>query len=511
MSRKLLYFIIFIACVFTLSIIWWILPTRPIFKAAGINVGMLVTGPPAPYKPPLNLTFEPNGKVIFDGTYWHPESVYLYFREDIDQDVLYTVAIPFDDFWSYSQNFAPGNYSVQVRIIDNLSRWSLYSDKVFFSIPAPPIPPEPPSPPVQPPNPPVTPPPTTETTTTTTETPPGEETKREEAPEGPESWLEKVAKIVNKNKAMIAIAIAVTATLAAMNLLISFVVMLATQLSLRTYILLIINYFLSLFKRKQKEKRGIVYDRATGRPVQGVLVSVFRVPQMRQIASSITDEEGSFMFVVDRGDYAVQVKKDGYVFPAKINRTVADYEGVYIGQTIHVSERSDVINVKIPIDVQEVSLMRSSKLGYVAKLYRLSDIVRIILLIFGSIVSVLILSYYQSLINYILATSYVVLWIVELRITSDKVKFSRVLDADGKKSIDLALVRTVSPEGKLTQTYVTDVLGRFLPYVPSPEHFISIRKPGYQETGFRPGSKRLVEGKKFYLIKLKAQNPNDNS
>jgi hypothetical protein len=109
-----------------------------------------------------------------------------------------------------------------------------------------------------------------------------------------------------------------------------------------------------------------------------------------------------------------------------------------------------------------------------------------------------------------LAGSYLVLWIVELRHISDKIKFSRVLDADNKKSIDLALVRTVSPEGKLTQTYVTDVLGRFLPYVPSPEHFISIRKPGYEEMGFKPGSKKLVENKKFYLVKSKAQNPNEN-
>lgn len=505
MSRKLLYLIIFIACTFTLSIIWWILPTRPVFKAAGVNIGMLVTGPPAPYKPPLNLTFDINGKVTFDGTYWHPEFVYLYFRGDIDQDVVYTVAVPFDDYWSYTQTFAPGNYSVQVRIIDNMSRWSLYSDKVFFTIPAPPTPPEPPSPPVVPPNPPVTPPvvPGTTITPENPETPPGEETNREEAPQGPETLIEKIAKVVNKERLMTIAAVVITTSLAVINIAISFIAMLATQMSLRTYILLIINYLLSLFRRKRKEKRGIVYDRATGRPVQGVLVSVFRVPEMRQIASSVTDEEGSFLFVVDGGDYAVQVKKDGYLFPAKINRTVADYEGVYTGQTIHILEKSGVINVKIPIEIQETSLMRKGKPNIIAQLYRFSDIARIILLIFGSIASVIILYYYHAWLNYALAGSYVILWIIEFRIISNKIRFSRVFDADSRKSIDLAMVRTVSPEGKLTQTYVTDVLGRFLPYVPTPEHFISIRKPGYEEVGFRPGSKKLVENKKFFLKKQK--------
>lgn len=481
MSRKLLYLIIFLASVFTLSIIWWILPTRPVFEAAGINVGIAITGPPPMSKPPLLLEFGDNGKVTFFGTYWHPQIIYLEIGGDLSKNVTINNSAPLSDAWSYPDYFSEGHYWVQIYIVDTIGRTSPYSDKVFFKIGNP--------------------------------GEPGQEEKREP---GGESIVDKIIRTIknigemlDKNKTMIAIATIVTAALSFLSMLISFLIMLATQLSLRTYLLLIINYLLAFFRRK-KGKRGIVYDYATNQPLQGVLVSVFKIPEMRQIASAVTDKDGGFLFVVDQGDYAVQVKKDGYVFPAKINKETAQLQGLYIGQTLHIADKSGVINPKIPIQVQELSLMRRTTPGYLAKLFRWSDVIRIILLIAGSIASVLILYYSQSTLNYILAGSYIVLWIIELVMVSKKVRFSRVLDAENKKSIDLAMVRTVSPEGKLTQTYVTDVLGRFLPYVPSPEHHFSIRKPGYEEVAFKPGTEKLVEGKRFFLQKQKEQAQSTN-
>lgn len=398
MSHKVLYLIIFVACSFTLSVIWWILPTRPVFKAATVTVGIGITGPPPMSKPPLLLDFGDNSKVTFHGTYWHPQTVSLEIGGDQAKNVTINNPAPLSDAWQYVDSFPEGHYWAQIKIVDTIGRTSPYSDKVFFKIGNPPE--------------------------------KGGEEKREP---GGESIIIKIirtlsniaheiADILNKYKVAIIIALIVTVILSFLNILLLLTTMSAMQLDLRTFILLII-YF--LFGSKRKEKRGVVYNYATGEPVQGVLVNAFKLPEMHQVASAITDKEGTYLFIVGNGDYIVQVKKDGYVFPARIDRKVADHEETYIGQTIHIINRRGVIDIKIPIEVQESIPMPAVRSNHFVGPYCIFNIARIILLILGSIVSVLVLYYHHSTINYILASSYAVLWTVELGIILIKSKVQK--------------------------------------------------------------------------------------
>lgn len=305
------------------------------------------------------------------------------------------------------------------------------------------------------------------------------------------------AKSIAKNDPVRETALVVTAVATASAGVSGMLGLVSAQMGIKEYLLFIINYFLSLRAAKRKNKFGIVFDESTQRPVQGAMVRLFDFKTMRLVSTAITDKNGSYIFIVQPGEYVMSVVKPGFAFPSNMIRISQNLVDNYIGQTIVVDNDHPVINQKIPIDPSSNQQIR---LGLVFRLLN-SIYFRPIVLILGSIMTVYALFLVPSTLNFIVAGGFVLLWLAEVLIQNRNVKFSKVLDRATGKPVSLALVRVLSPEKKLLETFISDQYGRVLPKVKNIGDSVIIEKAGYDKIIETVNNQGLVEKKKFNLIK----------
>lgn len=298
----------------------------------------------------------------------------------------------------------------------------------------------------------------------------------------------------SQSKAVVALA----GTISLVTSIAAIATMLAAQMTFKELLLVLINYLLSFFAARKREKSGVVYDKLTKQPIAGALVNLFEFSTMRLVASALTDKTGRYFFTVKRGDYALSVVKNGYIYPSQYAKGESKLnQNIYFGQTINIKSDQEIINAQIPIDPTARAESNRSTL----KILLTSSFIRISILLIGSIVAGGVLWFVPIPLNYIICGFYLTLWIMEFYIQHREVKFSRVYDQSNRQPIDLALVRVFSPDGKLVKTYVSDFHGRFMPYIEEKDHYMVIERIGYKELKENPEMVGFVEGKRFKLKK----------
>lgn len=306
-----------------------------------------------------------------------------------------------------------------------------------------------------------------------------------------------IAKNIAKNDSAKEAALVVTAVATASAGISGMLGLASAQMGIKEYLLFIINYFMSLRAAKRKNKFGIVFDESTQRPVQGAMVRLFDFKTMRLVSTAITDKNGSYIFIVQPGEYVMSVVKPGFAFPSNMIRISQNLVDNYIGQTIAVDNYHPVINQKIPVDPSSNQQIR---LGLLFRLLN-SIYFRPVVLVLGSTMTVYALSLVPSTLNFIVAGGFVLLWLAEAFIQNRNVKFSKVLDKTTGKPISLALVRVLSSENKLLETFISDQYGRVLPKTITPNDQIIVEKNGYVKLTEQANASGLVERKKYNLYK----------
>ncbi len=322
-------------------------------------------------------------------------------------------------------------------------------------------------------------------------------TKLFQQPEGLRLLANDIAKLASESLAL-QVFLATAGGLSVISALTVVATSLAAQVGIKELLFVIINYILTLFAAKKRDKAGLVYDQGSKEAVSGALVNLHDFKTMKLVASAITDHKGHYFFTVKPGDYAMSVVKKGYIFPshfAKREKTLN--EAVYFGQTMKIKGAAEAINVKIPID--PTAKAKSSRT--IIKVLMYSSLVRMTIMIVGTSVSVFALVFNPILINYIMTAGYLILWAMEYFVQHRELKFSKIVDKDSKQPIDLAMTRVVSESGKIKKTYVTDFGGRFIPYLSERDDSIVMERTGYVQAKEKPGKSGFVEGHTYLLKK----------
>lgn len=294
----------------------------------------------------------------------------------------------------------------------------------------------------------------------------------------------------DRNLTVIPLAIAGAASAVATAVV--FVESLATGFSIKEIFIIIANFFFSLFSFRKRDKFGEVYDQTTNRPVQGAIVLIFAIPEVKLVAVKTTNAQGHFFFPVNPGRYALSVKRRGFIFPSHF----AKGKDVYLGQTLEVTEKK-IINIRIPLDPTP---QMQSKPSLIRAIF-FSTYVRFAVLISGTVLSAYILYYERGLKSYLILFSYLILWSIEYLIQNRILKFSRVIDKENKNPVDLAIVRIIGRDGRIRQTFVSDENGYVIPYADDRWDKITIERIGYQRFEDGVGAKGFVEQKTFPLTK----------
>ncbi|MEZ4103491.1 MAG: hypothetical protein R3B55_03000 [Candidatus Paceibacterota bacterium] len=249
----------------------------------------------------------------------------------------------------------------------------------------------------------------------------------------------------------------------------------------------------------QRKKRpwGTVYDSITKQPLDPAYV-ILSSSAGQEIATSITDLDGRYGFLVEGGNYQIKANKANYEFPSKklSGKTSDDlYENLYFGEQIELNEKEAVIYKNIPMDAvnfnwNEFEKSQNKKL---MKFYSRRDIflahISQIAFVAGFISSVILFFISFSVLNIIILSLYALVLI--LRIFGIKPKQSSyVFDSKGYPlSFGLIKLFSSTMQKEVAHTVIGKT-GKYYLLVPNGNYQMKISKKtgedSYQEVFTKP-------------------------
>jgi hypothetical protein len=250
---------------------------------------------------------------------------------------------------------------------------------------------------------------------------------------------------------------------------------------LLTYLQFFAMQPLLLLSRKQRAKWGIIYDSITKRPVSLAIVRIFdkATGQLRQ--TRVSDKNGRYQFIVEPGEYYIEVHNDAYQFPSQIlfeQKEDRKYVGLYHGGSIVVTEKM-MINYNIPLDPNKkvISIKEELRRHLLHQLqYGLSiigPVAALISLIISPTVWVGLLLVLQVFLIYSFR---------QMTIPPKLKNWGVIMDSVAHKPLNRAVVRIFdSRYNKLLESQITDSHGRYGFLVTQNDYYITAEKVGFEK------------------------------
>lgn len=249
------------------------------------------------------------------------------------------------------------------------------------------------------------------------------------------------------------------------------------------------NLFLAwLGFRKRRRDWGVVYDSVTKQPLDPAYV-VLSDLQGNEIASSITDLDGRYGFLVPPGIYKISAGKTHYQFPSRIlagKQKDELYDNLYFGGEIEIKRDDEVITRNIPMDPQstdwnEIAKRQQQRFGFFKK----ADIVvhKIINSLFwaGFALAIFVTVIAPVTLNFVILGLYVFMFILSLTGWSGR-KYGLVQDRSGKP-LAFAIIRIFNAQLHREVAHkVTNANGRYYAIVPKGRYYLTIERKNLDGT-----------------------------
>ena len=241
--------------------------------------------------------------------------------------------------------------------------------------------------------------------------------------------------------------------------------------------------FLGFLGIKKRIRRwGVVYDSQTKQPLDPAYV-ILKDKEGKELATTITDIDGRYGFLVNPGVYKLFVHKTNYAFPSHtLSNTKKDelYDNLYSGEDIVVNDTSEVIVKNIPLDRlnfswNEYEKERKKLTSFSHKdfwFFKLSNILFTIGLIIALIAFIAVPESY----NGIIFSLYAVVYIIKMYGISPNKKGS-IIDKNTNLPLSYSIVRLYYTDiGQEVAHAVADKFGRFYCLVKNGTYTVVIEK-----------------------------------
>ena len=231
--------------------------------------------------------------------------------------------------------------------------------------------------------------------------------------------------------------------------------------------------------RRRRAGYGIVFNSITGLPEPLVSVRLVTPGAYGQsMSTAVTDRHGRYRLPAHPGEYLVEVKKEGFVFPSKhLKERSTVYDNILPAARIQVRDHG-VITKNIPVDPADIST--ASRIFHGDSF--LDKRTKYILAYLSPVALVWIPLIRGSWVLWTLFGGYLV--VILYRTFTFKPAppaFGTVTNAQTKEPVTQAAVRVFSTEfNKLLETQVTGPRGRFAFVVHPGSYYLLIKKPGYR-------------------------------
>ena len=264
------------------------------------------------------------------------------------------------------------------------------------------------------------------------------------------------------------------------------------------------SLLLAVFGLKKKNRPwGTVYDSVTKQPLDPAYVTLLDL-KGAELASSITDLDGRYGFLVTPGLYKVVAGKTNYIFPSKklAGKTRDElYGNLYFGEELLADEFGEVVKRNIPMDPENFDWNEFAKKNMkINRFYSRWDLItsKISNVVFpvGFVLAFLALIFAPAPYNIIMFGLYVVIFLLKIFGVKPKT-FGRIIDKTGKP-LPYAIVKVLSKSlGEEILSKVTDQYGKYYCLVPNGDYQIKIDQKNPDESYtpvFTSGDIHVTEG-----------------
>ena len=252
--------------------------------------------------------------------------------------------------------------------------------------------------------------------------------------------------------------------------------------------------FTAFSVHRRRKPWGMVFDSLTGRPIEGALIRIFEADTGRLFATKVTDQNGSFNFLLAKGKYYLRVAKEGYLFPPKISKLKANQlstrfgpdSDLYLGQPFFVKTDGTNINLSIALDPIISRLLPNVRTKMWFKnafdWFQIAlSYVAIPMMLAGAFITALATLIIPSRFNFYLGVVYIILlgaYLISHRI--QKARFGFVFDSQTLKPIANALVSIIDKEyNAIREVRSTDKEGHFAILAQKGEYYFTVEAENF--------------------------------
>ncbi len=236
-----------------------------------------------------------------------------------------------------------------------------------------------------------------------------------------------------------------------------------------------------LLTRRKREKWGIVYDAITKRPIPLAIIRIFDKNTGKLVQTKVTDKNGRYQFIVDSGDYYLEVVKDEYRYPSEIlygEKRDDKYFDLYHGGAITVTEKT-MLNFNIPLDPdrQVISAEKMIK-------HRSMKSFQYAVSVLGPILATISLVIHPTWwVAALLLTQLMMIYAFRHLTGTQKLKnWGVVVDEVTKTPLKNSVVRLFDTRyNKLLESQITDGKGRYGFLVAKNNYQLTAERPRYQK------------------------------
>lgn len=246
------------------------------------------------------------------------------------------------------------------------------------------------------------------------------------------------------------------------------------------YLYYLITQPLLLLGRRRRREYGTVYNALTRLPIDLAAVRLFR-SNGRLVRTIVTDKRGRYSFLVDAGEYRMEVSKQNLKFPSDIlmsQREDGRYLDLYHGEIVKAGSDGAIIAANIPLDpIEEIKTARRLIMEDIW--FRAQTVIGFT----STAAAILICLLYRQLYQILIAVGQVALFLLFRRLARSRPakNWGIVYDESTKKPVPFAVARIIETKyQKVLESRVTDGRGRYNFLVGNSKYFVTVEKPGYE-------------------------------
>ena len=256
------------------------------------------------------------------------------------------------------------------------------------------------------------------------------------------------------------------------------------QPSLALYLLLFFTEPVLIFGRRHRNKAwGTVFNSVSRLGEDLVIVRLLDARTRKLVKSTVTDRDGRYSFLVDHGEYVIQVVKRGVSFPSVYTAGMKNdgpYPDLYHGERISVGRDGAVLTPNIPVDPAQSQvtdrMVARRDHGATARRY---------IAALGPSLGGLAFAVTPNGFTALLFVAQVVTYALfrKLAVTPPPQRWGIVYEAETGHPVHGAVVRVFESRfNRLLEAQISDSRGRYSFRVGGNAYYITLSKDGYKKT-----------------------------